>query len=39
MQPDGSVVIMDRSKDIIISGGEVCLLCNVVRNAIFMGDY
>lgn len=25
MHPDGSVAIMDRSKDIIISGGEVCV--------------
>jgi acyl-CoA synthetase (AMP-forming)/AMP-acid ligase II len=24
MHPDGSVSIQDRSKDIIISGGEVC---------------
>ncbi|KAG2023311.1 AMP binding protein [Coprinopsis cinerea AmutBmut pab1-1] len=26
MHPDGSVAIMDRSKDIIISGGEVCFV-------------
>ena len=27
--PDGSVQIQDRTKDIIISGGEVCRVCTV----------
>ncbi|KAL0569049.1 hypothetical protein V5O48_012918, partial [Marasmius crinis-equi] len=26
VDPDGSITVLDRSKDIIISGGEVCLL-------------
>lgn len=26
MHPNGSISIMDRSKDIIISGGEVCVI-------------
>lgn len=30
MHPDGSVAIMDRSKDIIISGGEVSMVCLLI---------
>jgi hypothetical protein len=34
MHPNGSILIMDRSKDIIISGGEVCNYSNLLRRMI-----
>ena len=34
MYPDGSISIMDRSKDIIISGGEVSITFHLLRRLV-----